>query len=50
MTALRAETPEALRTALQEADAAPGPALIEVPLGEVPSIWNLIRRPSSAAN
>jgi len=50
MTALRAETPEDLRTALQEADTAPGPALIEVPVGEVPSIWKLISRPSSAAN
>jgi len=50
MTALRAETPDALRAALKEADAAPGPALIEVPFGEVPSIWKLIRRPSSASN
>lgn len=50
MTALRAETPDALRKALQEADATPGPALIEVPFEEVPSIWKLIRRPSSAAN
>lgn len=50
MTALRAETPEELRAALREADATPGPALIEVPFEEVPSIWKLIRRPSSAAN
>lgn len=50
MTAIRAETPNALRDALREADATPGPALIEVPFQEVPSIWKLIRRPSSAAN
>ena len=26
----------------------PGPALIEIPVGERPSIWGLIQRPSSA--
>lgn len=50
MTALRAETPNALRDALREANSTPGPALIEVPFQEVPSIWKLIRRPSSAGN
>ena len=50
MTALRVETPTALQDALREAEATPGPALIEVPFEEVPSIWKLIRRPSSAAN
>ena len=50
MTALRAETSAALGDALKEADSTPGPALIEVPFEEVPSIWKLIRRPSSAAN
>ncbi|MFT6582680.1 MAG: acetolactate synthase-1/2/3 large subunit [Alphaproteobacteria bacterium] len=49
MTGIRAETPEALRAALREAFAAPGPALIEVPVGEMPSIWKLIQRPSSAS-
>jgi acetolactate synthase I/II/III large subunit len=48
MTGIRAETPEALRAALREAFAAPGPALIEVPVGEMPSIWKLIQRPSSS--
>lgn len=48
MTGIRAETPDALRAALREAFAAPGPALIEVPVGEMPSIWKLIQRPSSA--
>ena len=50
MTALRAETSAALGDALKEAESTPGPALIEVPFEEVPSIWELIRRPSSAAN
>ena len=50
MTALRAATPEALRDAFHEAEEKAGPALIDVPFKEVPSIWKLIRRPSSAAN
>ena len=50
MTALRAVTSAALGDALKEAESTPGPALIEVPFDEVPSIWELIRRPSSAAN
>ena len=49
MTGIRAETPEELRAAIREAFAAPGPALIEVPVGEMPSVWDLIQRPSSAA-
>lgn len=48
MTGIRAETPDALRAAMREAFAAPGPALIEVPVGEMPSIWKLIQRPSSS--
>ena len=47
MLGLRAETPEQLRAALRQAFAAGGPALIEVPVGEMPNIWKLIRRPPS---
>jgi acetolactate synthase-1/2/3 large subunit len=47
MLGLRAATPAALRAALREAFAADGPALIEVPVGEMPNIWKLIRRPPS---
>ena len=43
-----AATPEALRVALREAFAGSGPALIEIPVGELPSIWGLIKRPPSA--
>jgi len=48
MTGLKAETPEELGTALKQAFATDGPALIEVPLGEVPSVWKLINRPSQS--
>jgi len=48
MRGTKAETPEALRAALKDAFGRPGPALIEVPVGELPSIWGLIQRPSSA--
>jgi acetolactate synthase-1/2/3 large subunit len=47
MLGLRAETPEQLRAALRKSFAAQGPALIEVPVGEMPNIWKLIRRPPS---
>ena len=47
MLGLRAKTPEELRRALREALDAKGPALIEVPVGELPNIWKLIRRPPS---
>ena len=47
MQGLRAKTPEELRAAIREAFAAGGPALIEVPVGEMPSIWKFIRRPPS---
>lgn len=47
MRGMKAETPEALRAALREAFAGPGPALIEIPVGELPSIWGLIKRPPS---
>jgi acetolactate synthase-1/2/3 large subunit len=48
MRGSKAETPEALRVALKDAFATPGPALIEIPVGELPSIWGLIQRPPSA--
>ncbi len=48
MRGVKADTPEALRTALKDAFAKPGPALIEIPVGELPSIWGLIQRPPSA--
>jgi acetolactate synthase-1/2/3 large subunit len=47
MRGMKAETPEALRVALRTAFASPGPALIEIPVGELPSIWGLIKRPPS---
>jgi acetolactate synthase I/II/III large subunit len=43
MTALRASTPDALRRALKKAIAANEPALIEVPVGEMPSPWGQLR-------
>lgn len=43
--ALRAESPEALESALRSAIAGPRrPLLIEVPVGEMPSPWHLIHR------
>ncbi|MGI9387144.1 MAG: thiamine pyrophosphate-dependent enzyme, partial [Methyloligellaceae bacterium] len=44
---IRATTPDELKTALREAFDADAPALIEVPVGELPNIWTLIRRPPS---
>ncbi|MCB1741787.1 MAG: hypothetical protein KDK91_15535 [Gammaproteobacteria bacterium] len=43
----RAETPAALESALTRCLALDGPALIQVPIGEVPSIWKLVKRPPS---
>jgi acetolactate synthase-1/2/3 large subunit len=40
----RAESPEALRSAIQEAYDLNGPSLIEVPIGEVPSMNSLLWR------
>ena len=40
--ATRAATPEALEGALRAALAAKGPALIEVPVGEMPTAWHLL--------
>jgi acetolactate synthase-1/2/3 large subunit len=46
---IKAEIPDQLRSALKTAFASPGPALIEIPVGELPSIWGLIkRRPSGS--
>ncbi len=42
---LKAESPEALRQALQQAFAANAPVLIEVPCGEMPSPWEFIMLP-----
>jgi len=47
MRGMKAVTPEALRAALRTAFADGGPALIEIPVGELPSIWGLIKRPPS---
>lgn len=45
MTALKARSPEALRTALRQALAVKGPVLIEVPVGEMPSPWKFFQLP-----
>ena len=42
---LRAESPDDLRTALQTAFKADQPAIIEVPVGQMPSPWEYIRLP-----
>lgn len=42
---LRATTPEELQSALREALARDKPALIHVPVGPMPDIWDLIIRP-----
>jgi acetolactate synthase-1/2/3 large subunit len=39
---LRAETPEALRSAIRRGFDHDGPTLIEIPVGDVPSPWHLI--------
>ena len=43
--AWRATTPDALERALREAFAADAPALVHVPVGEMPSPWNMIMLP-----
>jgi len=48
MRGFKAETPDALRSSLRAAFAEDAPALIEIPVGELPSIWGLIQRPPSA--
>ena len=42
---MRAATPDELRARLQTAFAAPGPTLIEVPVGELPSPWEFVLMP-----
>lgn len=42
---LRASTPDELSTALARAFEEPGPTVIEVPIGEVPDPWHLVRLP-----
>jgi acetolactate synthase-1/2/3 large subunit len=49
MKGVKAETPAALQKALEDAFAGSGPVLIEVPIGEVPNTWALVKRPPSAA-
>jgi len=50
MEGLYAKGPDALRSALDESMNSSGPTLIEVPIGEVPNTWSLVKRPSSAGN
>ena len=50
MPGLYANGPDALRSALDESMNSSGPTLIEVPIGEVPNTWSLVKRPSSAGN
>ena len=42
---LRAETPDALRAALETGFATPGPTLIDVPVGDMPSPWDYLQLP-----
>jgi acetolactate synthase-1/2/3 large subunit len=45
MAAFRATTPEALETALRQAFALDAPALVHVPVGPMPSPWDMILLP-----
>jgi acetolactate synthase-1/2/3 large subunit len=45
--ARRAETAEELGSALSELLALRKPGLIEVPIGDLPDVWSLIKRPQS---
>ncbi len=45
MAAFRATTPDALETALRQAFALNAPALVHVPVGEMPSPWDMILLP-----
>jgi acetolactate synthase-1/2/3 large subunit len=45
MAAFRARTPEALEQALRQAFALNAPALVHVPVGEMPSPWDMILLP-----
>jgi acetolactate synthase-1/2/3 large subunit len=44
---LRAEGADQLRDALKQAFAANRPTIIDVPVGEMPNVWSLIKRPRS---
>jgi len=44
---LRAHTPEEMRLAIRKGLATEGPTLIEIPVGEMPSPWQLIFAPDS---
>ncbi len=44
----RAETPEAFEATLASHLADDRPSLIEVPIGEAPNVWSLVRRPPTA--
>ncbi len=45
MTGYRADSPDEFRTALSTAIEAREPALIDVPLGELPDPWSIVMRP-----
>ena len=45
MAAFRATTPDALEEALRKAFALNAPALVHVPVGEMPSPWDMILLP-----
>ncbi len=45
MAAFRATTPDALEAALRQAFALDAPALVHVPVGELPSAWDMILLP-----
>jgi len=45
MAAFRATTPEALETALRQAFELDAPALVHVPVGPMPSPWDMILLP-----
>jgi len=45
--ARRANGADGLREALREAMTLKAPALIEVPVGELPNIWGMVKRPAS---
>jgi acetolactate synthase I/II/III large subunit len=47
MAAVRADTPEALGAALKDALSAGAPALIEVVVGDLPDVWQFVKKPAS---
>ncbi|HEX5506011.1 MAG TPA: thiamine pyrophosphate-dependent enzyme [Thermomicrobiales bacterium] len=48
LAGMRAETPQALEGVLKEALASDEPVLVEAPVGEMPSMWHLLRGPQPA--